>query len=83
MYLKDALIIILQDPVHAKSELLHHLNVVEDSHDFPAARTANTGEEALCSHPIRQPEDIQCGIPAEDNTTAVSPNKGFCDEIGI
>ena len=47
MYFKDALVVIPEYPVHARSEPFHHLNVEEDSHDFPVTRTANTEEEAF------------------------------------
>ena len=53
MYFKDALVVISEYPVHARSELFHHLNVVEKPHNFTVAREAHTGREEFYSHPTR------------------------------
>ena len=45
--LKDALVIILQNPVHTGPKLLHHIYIMEDSHDFSVSWSANSCKEHL------------------------------------
>ena len=64
---ENAFIILLQDPAHSGTELLHQPHVLEHAHEFAVARHTRKAEKVLLTLPINEAA-VRCDLdPVREN----------------